>query len=355
VRKLIQPYTSKDLDYVYFAQDLLVQYQREHGALRGLYADPRGVLYEPHTGRAIPLGTMAVEVYQFPAWRYDKILYVEKKGLWPILQDAQLAERYDMAVVAGEGYATEAIRVLFQHANTEQQYQLFVLHDADPDGYNIARTLREETDRMPGYAVEIHDLGLTIEEVLALGLDTEEFTRQKALPSGLVLSEASQVAFAGRRLGPKSWIAQRVELNAFSAPALVTYLEQQLQRAGVRGKVIPSAKALPALAIRAYRQELDTLARWALAALLQTDAIVDQVIEHFADRMPLDDARTWIEEALTEIPTLAWDRALARKIASLAWPLWDEIEADVRTVLRRVVQEEFTEESEESENDDAVC
>ncbi len=91
-----------------------------------------------------------MEAYVFPSWLYDKILYVEKKGVWPILQSARLAERYDMAVVAGEGYATEAIRVLFQASKQRIDYQLFVLHDADPDGYNIARTLREETARMPG-------------------------------------------------------------------------------------------------------------------------------------------------------------------------------------------------------------
>ena len=159
VRKLIQRWTSKDLDYDYFSQDLLIECQRQHGPLRGLYYDPRGVLYEAHSGKASPLGTREVDAYQFPAWLYDKILYVEKKGVWPILQAAALAERYDMAVIAAEGYATEATRVLFAQADKGQHYQLFVLHDADPDGYNIARTLREETRRMPGYAVEIIDLG----------------------------------------------------------------------------------------------------------------------------------------------------------------------------------------------------
>jgi anti-sigma regulatory factor (Ser/Thr protein kinase) len=116
VRKLIQRWTSKDLDYDYFSQDLLIAYQRQHGPLRGLYYDPRGVLYEPHSGHAVPLGTREVDAYEFPAWLYDKILYIEKKGVWPILQAAALAERYDMAVIAAEGYATEATRVLFAQA-----------------------------------------------------------------------------------------------------------------------------------------------------------------------------------------------------------------------------------------------
>ena len=66
VRKLIQRYTDKALDYGYFSQDLLPAYQRQHGKLTGLYYDPRGVLYEPHTGKAIPLGTREVECLYLP-------------------------------------------------------------------------------------------------------------------------------------------------------------------------------------------------------------------------------------------------------------------------------------------------
>jgi hypothetical protein len=235
----MQRLTDKELDYDYFSQDLLTQYRDVYGPISGLYYDPRGVLYEPHTGKALPLGTREVDGYQFPAWLYDKILYIEKKGLWPVLEAARLAERYDMAVIAAEGYSTEATRVLFAQADKGRNYQLFVLHDADPDGYNIARTLREETHRMPGYAVEVIDLGLKLEETLTMDLGVEEFTRRKALPEGLVLTDTEREYFEGRQVGRRAWVCQRIELNAFSAPALVAYIEEKLQRSGVRGKVIP--------------------------------------------------------------------------------------------------------------------
>jgi hypothetical protein len=44
-------------------------------------------------------------------------------------------------------------RTILQRADRDRAYRLFVLHDADPAGYNIARTLRDETHRMPGYHV----------------------------------------------------------------------------------------------------------------------------------------------------------------------------------------------------------
>jgi Topoisomerase 6 subunit A/Spo11, Toprim domain len=344
VRKLIQALTVKPLDYDYFSQTLVIEYQRQGGQLPGLYYDPRGVLYEPHTSRAVALGTQEVEAYHFPAYLYDKILYVEKKSVWPILQTARLAERYDMAMVAGEGYATEAIRVLFQAASKDRQYQLFVLHDADPDGYNIARTLREETARMPGYAVDVIDLGLRWEDAMALGLDTEEFTRRRALPEGLVLTEDERRAFEGQRQyhgydERSSWICQRVELNAFSAPQLVTYTEQRLQETGVRGKVVPPDPDLTDTARELYRNEVASRVQQAIATLLPLDAITDRLKDHFTADAPLDKAREWVEQAFTTKRDQWWRDALRSKIAGLLWDQMDAITDAVRVALHEAIQD----------------
>jgi hypothetical protein len=337
VRKLIQRLTDKDLDYDYFSQDLLVEYQRRHGPLRGLYYDPRGVLYEPHTGNAIPLGTREVDAYQFPAWLYDKILYVEKKGVWPILQAAALAERYDLAVIAAEGYATEATRVLFAQADKNRNYQLFVLHDADPDGYNIGRTLREETSRMPGYSVEVIDLGLRLEEALAMGLDEEEFTRRKALPQGLVLTETEREYFEGRQVGQRTWICQRIELNALTAPALVAYIEEQLQRAGVRGKVVPPDDVLLRLARELYRQEMDAWVDRTISELFSLDVIKDSLAEAFEGRFSFAEARSWIERAFAFNPSLSWRAALQHKFRSFLAEVSTEATAALRTKVTDII------------------
>jgi hypothetical protein len=167
-RKLFQEHTDRILTSGNFEHKLLPPYLRKHPSYAPwVYREPRGVLYEPHTGIELPLGTREVKAYKFPLWRYDKILFIEKAGLWPAFKISRMAERFDMAIVAGEGIASEACRVLFQNAE-KGDYQLFVLHDADPYGYNIARTLREATKRMPGYNVDVKDIGLTIEEALGL-------------------------------------------------------------------------------------------------------------------------------------------------------------------------------------------
>jgi DNA topoisomerase VI subunit A len=169
---------GKRLEYGYFSQTLLTEYQEQRGAIAGLWRDPRGSLHEPHTGESVALGTREVASYEFPEYTFDKILYVEKEGEWPKLQAARLAERYDMAIASAKGYPVEAVRELFSRAEGGE-YQLFCFHDADLDGYNIARVMREATRRMPGYSVEVVDIGLTVEDALEMDLDPEPFSRKK--------------------------------------------------------------------------------------------------------------------------------------------------------------------------------
>jgi hypothetical protein len=283
VRPLIQNYTHRELDYSYFSQSLLTEYQAIYGAITLLYYDPRGYLYEPHTQRAIPLGTIEVREYEWPSWLFNKILYVEKKGLLPTLQVAQLAERYDMAIIAAEGYATEAARDLISKAAHDRQYKIFVLHDADPAGYEIARTLSEETKRMPGYSLEVVDLGLRVQDALDMGLLPETFTRRKALPSGLKLTEAERELFTGRHQGNNIWIAKRIELNAMTGPELIDYIELCFKRAGAAEKLLPPQDVVRKETNTAYSQQLQIR----IAAEMEKRLRLSEIAAELADNLPV--------------------------------------------------------------------
>jgi len=93
VRDMIREYTanefSQDNGYQYFQGTILQDYQREYGKLEGLYYDPRGRLHEPHRGKTVDVGTREVESYSFPKHVFNKLLYVEKKGQLPLLQEAR--------------------------------------------------------------------------------------------------------------------------------------------------------------------------------------------------------------------------------------------------------------------------
>jgi DNA topoisomerase VI subunit B len=316
VRPLVQKHTKKPLTAKYFEGTLLPAYKLRHPECRPyLYAEARGTLYEPHTGVAVELGTREVRDYTFPKWRYRKILFIEKQGLWPIFKKARIAERFDMAIIAGEGFASEACRVLFQHAQ-KGEYLLFVLHDADPYGYDIARTLAEETARMPGYKVNVTDLGLFLQDALDRGLPAEQFLRKKAISQALVLNELEKQYFVGVPKSPfsKHFIARRVELNAFTAPALVEYTIAGLTKHGATGKLIPPDDKLPGLAQDIYDAEARAKVKGIFNDILSDDEIADALEEDLRALVSLDGVEEWIRKAFEKDQGLSWDEALKRAL-----------------------------------------
>lgn len=322
VRPLVQKLTTKELKDSYFTNTLLPAYQRNHRVLPGIYYEPRGTLYEPHDGgKVVPLGTRETQAYAFPKYLYNKILFIEKKGLYPALQSARLGERWDMAIVAGEGFASEAARTLFENAQ-EGDYELYVVHDADPDGYNIARTLREETSRMPGYSVNVVDLGLWLGDALERGLETETFTRQKALPKALELTEAEREYFEGRHVGRRSWVCHRVELNALSTPELAGYIEKRLAENGAAGKVIPPDDMLEWQANIAYSNLVRDSVERKMEELFPTQDIMrkvkTEVVEEFADRDAPGGLREKVETDFRRNPAVPWKHSVTGSAHSAA-------------------------------------
>jgi hypothetical protein len=49
-----------------------------------MYRDNRGSIYIPHTKQRIPLGTLSEENFQRPAWTFNKLLAMEKEGLFEV-------------------------------------------------------------------------------------------------------------------------------------------------------------------------------------------------------------------------------------------------------------------------------
>src|SRR5215203_2680095 len=174
-----------------------------------------------------------------------------------------------MALVFGAGYANIAIRNLLKRAETGE-YQIFCWHDADPDGYNIGRTLREETTRMPGFYCEIIDLGLTIEMGLDLAnrsgvtADLEPFEKGTTVSRKLIpqLSPAAYDYFVNRR--------QRIEINSIDPPSFrMQLIEDLLRDNGVRPKIIPPEDEL--------QQKTEDGAEWHLE--YRTELVVENLLD----------------------------------------------------------------------------
>jgi len=276
-RPLMQEFTDDVITDTYFTQALLPAYQREVRELPGVYYEPRGTLNEPHTGKSVPLGTREVDGYQVPKWTYDKILFVEKQGLWPMLEASGLAERYDMAIIAGAGFATVAARTLLDRA--ESDCTIFVLHDADPNGYLIDATVREATPRMPNHRIDVIDIGLTLDEAATLDLVTESFSRKSALPARLTLGDTERLMWKADQAATKQRPVEcvRVELNAMTYPQLIAHIEAALEQHGATTKVVPPESVITMEASARIRDDVGARLREKLDAIFDLNALADRI------------------------------------------------------------------------------
>jgi hypothetical protein len=337
---------GKRLGYQYFSQALLTEYQENYGYIPGLWRDARGHLHEPHTGKTLALGTREVGAYEFPEYTFDKILYVEKEGELSKLQAAKLAERYDMAICSGKGQPTEAVRTLFERAEGGN-YQLFVFHDADLDGYNIARVMAEETRRMPGYSVDVIDIGLTVEDALDMGLVPEPFHRKKDI-SWELHSSLSDVArqHLYQRDGYRGVRGHRFELNAILPDTRrIEYIERKLEENDVRGKVIPPDEALKERRETMYREKVEGWVEEIIAEILDTDELKKKMVEEFQRRFGLDGAREWIEKGFEEDRSKSWRGVLKEKLDKL---YKDAHEDDLQEAVREYVRKSAVKHDEET-------
>jgi hypothetical protein len=316
VRDAIQKYTTEELSYKYFSQTILIRYWQENGRNPLIYNDPRGVLYAPHSGGVLQLGTLEVDQYIFPEHEYNKILFIEKKGLLHTIKAANLHKKYDMAIIAGEGYASEAVRILLDKAQTGQDYTIFVLHDADPSGYDIARTIQDSTKRMPNHNIEVIDLGLRVQDAIDLNISCETFTRKNKLSQGL-------------------------ELNAMSAGELVDYIDkgisQAIERRKLNKKVIPPEKTLNLKAQELFQIDLDAKVDEFIREQLKVDNLKAKLLKSIGGNAGIfanQEFNQDVDQYLIDNELDTWGAS----IQTIVDDKLDELNADVEVGIKELVE-----------------
>jgi hypothetical protein len=198
-----------------------------------MYRDPRGIIYHPHLGQEIPLGTLYVERYMRPAWLFNKVLYCEKEGFFSILRAVLWPERNDCALMTSKGFSTRAARDFIDMlSETGEECEFFCIHDADAAGTMIHQTLQDATKARGARKVRIHNLGLYPAEARDMGLQVERLRRppeqkKKRLPVARDVPRADRV-----------WLqSHRIELNAMTTPQFLEWLDRKFKP--FRGKLIP--------------------------------------------------------------------------------------------------------------------
>lgn len=277
--------------------------EAERGAdLPRMYRDDRGIIYHPHTGETIPLGTRSVEQYRRPEWLFHKALYIEKEGFIAALIDDGWPERNDCTLLTSKGQPTRAARDLLDLlGDTGEPLTFFCVHDADAYGTGIYQALTEATKARGARKVKVVNLGLEPEEALAMGLQVEP-----AEKSSRRHPVASYVAARWR-----GWFqASRVELNAMTTPEFIAWLDNGLLKHGGEPKLVPPEKVL--------RRRLTDNARGKIRDRLTTEAIREaRIDERTETELKSVVARTKaldgelvasVRQALADNPERLWTR-----------------------------------------------
>jgi|LSQX01.2.fsa_nt_gb DNA topoisomerase VI subunit B len=278
--------------------------------------DARGHFAEPHGGERIGLGGIEVMNYhntwtngkcnpvpsvtlpvlvntRGPNLRFSAVVFIEKEGFGPILEEAQIAERYDLAIASTKGMTVGAACDLFDRLG--EDVRVFAVHDFDISGLNILNTLREGTRLTPGR--DIIDFGFRLEDVD--GLPSEEVSGKGNPVRRLQRYGATEaeIGFLVGRVGYGRWSGQRVELNAMTTGQFIDWLEGKLDAAGVK-KVVPSGEVLR----DAYRRA---------CALREIQGVIE-AMDHgeTIDAPDAERLESRVREIITENPVLSWDRAV---------------------------------------------
>jgi hypothetical protein len=311
----------------YFTQTLLPDYMNDHPeetAEWDVVFDARGHLREPHTRRSVPIGTIAVRNYlglrrsvgsavEFnvsqmfptsgPRHRYRNILFIEKEGFDPLLEEARIGEKFDVSVMSTKGMSVTAARRLIDRLFEADLIDcVYVLHDFDVSGFSIFGTLgadgRRYTYKKKGKFV---DLGLRLEDVDGLESEPAEIKGDTAARAETLRTHGATEDEIRFLLGQKSESPRRVELNAMTSLQLIEFIERKLTEYGVK-KVVPDDETIERHARRLIEGNLTAQA---------LDEIREDIVEQARQEPLPDNLVEQIRQLLKDDPTLSWDRALA--------------------------------------------
>lgn len=325
-RAQIEIMSDRRLESVYFTQTLLPRYLNRHPEAADWWVvyDARGHLIEPHTGKEIPLGTLAVDKYLGdinehhvdgwdreklfdrsyptcgPSNRYSAILFVEKEGFNELFAEVKLAERFDLAIMSTKGQTVVAARRLVDE-QCAGNVPVLVLHDLDKEGFLISQRLTTVSDSARWKdrvryefqnSVNVIDLGLRLSDVKEWDLESEFVTFRGRFDSDTIATPEEQ-----RFLREN----QRVELNAFTSADFITWIESKLAAHGIQ-KVVPDTETLQ----DAFRRA------WQIAEVNSRIGDIFAEAAAAAENASIpDDLEGRIRAAQRDAPEQPWDEALA--------------------------------------------
>jgi hypothetical protein len=325
--------TGRQMTYHYFSQTLLVQYVNRHPEAEEwkLTADPRGTLIIPNAGHKveIPVGTIQIDQHlreagrprgpfddledcgidiEWPSLaagqRYRAVVYIEKEGFGPLLKEARIAKRFDVAILSCKGQSVVAARrYVDEVCAAGGGVPLGVIHDLDKHGFEISERLTtvsdwaEEKDRVKYHfenEIDVTDLGLRLADAHKYGLmDRAERCRFRGYFRADSIATKEEQAFL--RSG------KRIELNAFTSPEFIRWIEEVLTKWLGKERFIPDDDILT----DAYQR-----ARAVARINKAIEEVRDEAVEEARGASLPATLRKKVKRQMKQTPADAWDKAL---------------------------------------------
>jgi hypothetical protein len=203
-----------------------------------------------------------------------------------------------------------------------------------------------------GYSVDVVDIGLTVEDALEIGLDSEPFYHSKdiSLELKIKLSAVAKQWLFQREPYRKGVRGKRFELNAILLDTRrIEYIERKLKENGVRPKVIPPDAALKERSEDMYREKVEGWVDEIITKYLGTGDLKARMATEFQDRFKLQGARAWIEAGFKGDDTLSWRDALKDTLQAA----YDaKHKADLKEAVREYIRETAANDVEDAVEDE---
>jgi len=219
------------------------------------------------------------------------------------MEEARIAERFDLAILSCKGQSVVAARrFVDQVCRVDGGVPLFVVHDMDKAGFEISVRLTSvsdwarKADRV-AYEFEneinVTDLGLCLVDCQKYGLQSEPSNFKGTFASDSIATDEEREFLRGNR---------RIELNAFTAPQFIEWLESKLVENLGPERWTPDDSVLE----NTYRRAL------AVAEInLAIETARTSAIEKYAEAAIPKTLKRQLKTQMKDSPA-AWDKAIYR-------------------------------------------
>lgn len=174
-------------------------------------------------------------------YKYAKALYVEKTGFDAVFRAENLAEKYDLVIISGQGFASRSAKKLL-HYLSEKGITLYCMHDLDPSGVDIYAALCQANQKFK-LDLNINNLGILPIDVRSFGIIPEKMNY--VVESTFEKYDYEHQAFF-KSFQRKTNHCPRVELNAFTTEQILSLIDRKLS---VQASPLPTIRLSDSLTL----------------------------------------------------------------------------------------------------------